>query len=91
MLDNPGFSLVASSLGSLLVIFGVLIAATLLVRRLRGSAWSQRNADQAQIKLIASRPLGGQNALLIVEAQGQRFLIGAGRNGMTSIGRLDTQ
>lgn len=82
-------SSIISSLASLIVIFGVLIGATFLVRRLRGTAWGQRAAAQTQIKLIASRPLGGQNTLVIAEAEGQRFLIGVSRGGIAAIGRLD--
>lgn len=80
---------VASSVTSLVVIFGVLIGATFLLRRLRGTTWGQRATAQTQINLIASRSLGGQNTLVIVQAEGSRFLIGVGRNGMTAIGRLD--
>jgi flagellar biogenesis protein FliO len=86
--DSTSLSLAASSLGSLAVIFAVLIGAALLLRRLRNTSFG-RAATVSPITLIATRPLGGQNALLIVEAQGQRFLIGTGRNFMTSLGRLD--
>jgi len=74
---------------SLIVIFGVLIGATFLLRRLRGTAWGQRTTAQTQIELIASRPLGGQNTLIIAEAEGHRFLIGVSRGGIAAIGRLD--
>jgi flagellar biogenesis protein FliO len=80
---------IISSLASLIVIFGVLIGATFLLRRLRGTAWGQRAVAQTQIKLIASRPLGGHNTLVIAEAEGQRFLIGVSRGGIAAIGRLD--
>jgi flagellar biogenesis protein FliO len=82
-------SSIISSLVSLSVIFGVLIGATFLLRRLRGTAWGQRATAQMQIKLIASRSLGGHNTLVIAEAEGQRFLIGIGRGGIAAIGRLD--
>jgi flagellar biogenesis protein FliO len=80
---------VISSFVSLVVIFGALIGATFLLRRLRGTAWGQRTTTQTQIKLIASRPLGGQNTLVIAQAEGQRFLIGVSRGGIAAIGRLD--
>jgi flagellar biogenesis protein FliO len=87
-LDSPSLSLAASSLGSLAVIFGVLIGATFLLRRLHGTTWGQRATAQNQIKLIASRSLGGRNTLVIAEAEGQRFLIGISRTGIAAIGRL---
>ncbi len=78
---------IASSIVSLLVIFGLLIAATIMLRRLRHTQWGQR-ASHSPIQITTTRPLGGQNALIIAEVEGQRFLIGLSRAGMTSIGRL---
>jgi flagellar biogenesis protein FliO len=88
-LGSSEIGLAASSLGSLGIIFLVLIGATLGVRRLRGTAWAQRATAQTAIKVISSRPLGGQNTLVIAEAEGQRFLIGVSRHGISAIGRLD--
>lgn len=88
-MDSSGIGIVASSLGSLGVIFVVLIGVTFGLRRLRGTAWGQRAAAQTHIKVIASRPLGGQNTLVIAEAEGQRFLIGVSRHGIAAIGRLN--
>ncbi len=84
----PGadLGLAASSLASLLVILGVLAAAAVLLRRFQAGASAKSTISP--ITLIAARPIGGQHRLLIVEADGQRFLIGASRNGLAALGRL---
>jgi flagellar biosynthetic protein FliO len=88
--DNPGLSLALSSVVSLIVILGALVGATYLARRLRNTGWGQRASTQNNvIKLIATRPLGPQSSLVIVEAEGKRFLVGISRTGMTAIGRVD--
>ncbi len=78
-----------SSAGSLIVIVALLAGAAVVLRRLRNTGWGQRAAAQNQIKLIASRAMGGQNTLVIAEAEGKRFLIGVSRAGISAIGRLD--
>ena len=89
-MDNPGLSLALSSVVSLIVIIGALGGATYLARRLRNTGWGQRASTQNNsIKLIATRPLGPQSSLVIVEAEGKRFLVGISRTGMTAIGRVD--
>jgi len=79
---------IASSIISLLVIFGLLIIVTILLHRFRNTAWGKR-AGASPITLVASRPLGGQHSLIIAEVAGERFLIGISRNSMTAIARLD--
>jgi flagellar biogenesis protein FliO len=90
-LDSTGIGLAASSLASLCVIFLALIAASFGIRRLRGMGLGKSARAETLIKLVASRPLGGQNTLVIAEAEGQRFLIGVSRQGIAAIGRLDGQ
>ncbi len=76
-----------SALVSLIGIFAVLTAAMLLARRLRNTSIGRKAAGA--ITVVAARSLGGHNTLVIAQAEGRRFLIGVGRNGMTAIGRLD--
>ena len=90
-MENPTLSLAASAIVSLLVIFVVLFGVGFLLRRLRAAPWDRRSAAASPIQLIASRPLGGQNTLIIVEAEGQRFLIAVSHAGMQAIGRLGGQ
>lgn len=89
-MDSSLFSSAVSSSAALLVILFLLAGAAFLLRRLRGSAWGQKlNTAAPPISVRASRPLGGQHSLIIAEAEGQRFLVGVSRNGMSVIGRLD--
>ncbi|GLR67539.1 hypothetical protein GCM10010909_22200 [Acidocella aquatica] len=87
-MDSSGLDLVASSLLSLSVLFGVLLGAMFLLRRLRATAWGRRNAGPSPIKIIASRAMGGQNTLVIAEVEGQRFLLGVSRGGIARIGQV---
>jgi flagellar biogenesis protein FliO len=88
-MDTASLSSAASSIAALLVILFVLAGAAFLLRRLRGTAWGQKLSATAQpISVLATRPLGGQHSLVIAEAEGQRFLIGISRGGITAIGRL---
>lgn len=77
---------ILSTLISLAGILAALAGAAWLARRLRGRLPS---AGASPIAIIATRPLGGQHALIIAEAGGQRFLLGLSRGGMTALGRLD--
>lgn len=86
-MQGMGFGQAASALVSLTVIFAVLTIAILVARRLRhASHW---RGAAATITVLGARSLGGQNTLVIAQAEGKRFLIGVSRSGMTAIGRLD--
>jgi len=90
-MDTTSLSSAASTIASLLVILFALAGAAFLARRFRGTAWGQKlNAATSPISLLATRSLGGQHSLAIAEADGQRFLIGISRTGITAIGRLDS-
>ena len=87
-MDSTSLSAAASTLASLLAILFVLAGAAFLLRRLRARLPGGAAKMQGTINIIASRPLGGQHSLIIAEAQGETFLIGVSREGMTAIGRL---
>jgi flagellar biogenesis protein FliO len=77
-----------SVLVSLIVILGFVFAGAILARRWRlGVPLRGRGAEPA-IRIVTARSIGWQASLQIVEAEGQRFLIGASRAGITAIGRL---
>ncbi len=76
----PGFD--AGSLVSLIVIFGALIGANIVVRRWRGRLPGRGGGG---IEVLGAKALGGQSALLLVEVQGARFLVGTGRAGVATI------
>ncbi len=76
----PGFD--AGSLVSLAVIFGALIGANIVVRRWRGRLPGRGGLG---IEVVGAKALGSQSALLLVEVQGARFLVGTGRGGVATI------
>jgi len=88
MAADPGLASLGSSLVSLTVILALLGGAAYAAKRLRIGAGTAK-AGGARIEILAARQIGWQCSLLIVEAEGRRFLIGAGRHGLTSIGALD--
>jgi flagellar biogenesis protein FliO len=83
-----GASDVLSVLVSLIVILGFILAAAYAARRWRIGAPLRARGGDARIRLITAQAIGWQSSLQIVEADGQRFLIGASRAGITAIGRL---
>jgi flagellar biogenesis protein FliO len=82
-----GASAILSTLLPLAVILGVLLVATYVARRVRGG-WGPRRAAGNAITIVATRPVGPGAALMIIEADGQRFLVSSGRQGITPIGAL---
>jgi flagellar biogenesis protein FliO len=88
MSSASGASAILSTLAPLAVILGLLMVAAYLARRLRNGRWGLRRAGANAITIVATRPVGPGAALMIVEAEGQRFLVGSGRHGMTPIGAL---
>jgi flagellar biogenesis protein FliO len=90
-----GMASLVSVCVSLFVILGGLAAFTLIVKKFRNgrfalAAGKWRAATPANpISIIATRHLGAQSSLLIVEAEGKRFLLAAGKQGVTIIGALD--
>jgi flagellar protein FliO/FliZ len=87
--NDPGIAGIGSILVSLAVILLLLAGAAYLARRFRNGAGLARMPTRSRIEIIGARQIGWQCSLMIVEAEGRRFLIGAGRNGLTSIGALD--
>jgi flagellar biogenesis protein FliO len=88
MSPMAGTSELISVVLSLAVILAVLLVAAYCARRWRIGSGTRGQAGSAAISIVAARPVGWQSSLQIVEADGQRFLIAAGRNGITGIGRL---
>ena len=86
---NLGASSLGSVVTSLAVILALLAVTGFVLRRLRGGVWPGA-AQRGRIEIVAARQIGWQSSLLIVEADGARFLVGAGRNGLTPIGPLTT-
>jgi flagellar biogenesis protein FliO len=83
-----GASAIVSTLVPLVVILGLLMAAAYVARRLRDGGWGPRRAGQNAITIVATRSVGPGASLMIIEAQSQRFLVSAGRQGISVIGAL---
>ncbi len=83
-----GASAILSTLLPLLVILGLLMVAAYVARRFRNGGWGLRRAGGNAITIVATRPVGPGAALMIVEAEGQRFLVSSGRQGIIPIGAL---
>jgi flagellar biogenesis protein FliO len=75
---------------SLAVILLLLALAAWAARRLRGRGFVLGQNRNTSIAIIATRLIGPQASLMIVEAEQQRFLVGTGRAGVTVITPLGT-
>jgi flagellar biogenesis protein FliO len=76
-------------LGPIAVIALFWLAALFAVKKCRFGINQRPESTREKIKIIATKPIGWQTSLLIVESEGHRFLLSAGRNGLTPIGSLD--
>jgi len=85
----PAAPSLAAMLGPLAVIALFWLAALYLVKKFRNRINLRPDATRSVIKIIAAKPIAWQSSLLIVEAEGHRFLIAACRAGLTPIGKLD--
>jgi len=65
------------------------LAALYLTKKFRNRINLRPDSTRSAIKIIAIKPIAWQSSLLIVEAEGQRFLLAASRNGLTPIFPLD--
>jgi flagellar protein FliO/FliZ len=89
MSSGFGASAILSTLVPLAVILGLLMLAAYVARRLRNGGWGLHRATASAITIVATRPVGPGAALMIIEADGRRFLVSSGRQGITPIGALD--
>jgi flagellar biogenesis protein FliO len=87
--QNFSFATVLTTLLPLAVILACLMAVAYFGRRIRSGRFGLSPAQPSAINIIATRSFGGQSSLLIVEAEGRRFLVSAGRQGIRPIGSLD--
>lgn len=92
-MDTENISAAASAFSSLLIILGLLAVAAFLARRFRGRVSGLRAGGMPSgnmpVSILSSRSLGGQHNLVVAHANGQHFLLGVSRNGITLISRLD--
>jgi len=97
MVPELGVSSLISVCVSLFVILGGLAVFTLIVKKFRNgrfamvaAKWGGGGAAAPNlINIIATRHLGAQASLLVVEADGKRFLLATGKHGVSTVGVLD--
>ncbi len=71
----------------LLGVMAVLLVMVKVIRYLQGRTGV--GAGQAGgVRVVASRAIGWQCAVVVVEAGDEQFVLGLHRNGMTRLGRL---
>ena len=70
-------------LGALLVVGGLLAALPFVARRLTSAT-----KGRGSIEIVESRPLAGRKALLIVEVDGRRMLLGSTEAGLSLLTEL---
>ena len=88
-MDTETISGAASTIASLLILLGLLAALAFLGRRFKGRFPGSKTGGNMPVSILSSRALGGQHSLVVAEADGQRFLLGISRGGISLITRLD--
>ena len=83
-LPAPGGGEIAGFIGSLLVVIGSILAFGWLYARFRPGM----NQSSESIRLVAMRPIGPKERLLVVEVAGEQLLIGVSANGMRTLHAL---
>ena len=79
--QNFGLATLLTTLLPLAVILACLMAVAYFGRRIKSGRFGRVTAPQSDIAIIATRSFGPQSSLLIIEAEGHRFLVSAGRHG----------
>lgn len=83
-------SAASSTILSLLIILGLLVICAYFAKRfLRYQNGNKKASGTMLISILCSRSLGAQQNLVVAEANGQIFLLGVSRNGITLISRLE--
>ncbi len=83
-LPTPGSGEIVGFIGSLLVVIGSILAFGWLYSRFRPGM----NQSSELIRLVAMRPIGPKEKLLVVEVAGEQLLVGVSANGMRTLHTL---
>ncbi|MCB8874899.1 flagellar biosynthetic protein FliO [Acidisoma silvae] len=70
------------------VVLALLVVAALLARRFRQQRMP--GCDNAAIEILASRRLGLQVSLLLVQVDGRKFLLAATRSGIVPLAPVES-
>ena len=83
-LPTPGGGEIAGFIGSLLVVIASILAFGWLYARFRPGM----NQSSELIRLVAMRPVGPKERLLVVEVAGEQLLVGVSASGMRTLHTL---
>jgi len=83
-LPTPGGGEIVGFIGSLLVVIGSILAFGWIYARFRPGM----NQSSELIRLVAMRPIGPKERLLVVEIAGEQLLVGVSANGMRTLHTL---
>lgn len=88
-MDTETISAATSIIVSLLIILGLLVVCAFLAKRVRLRLGGDKAAGGMRISILSTRSLGLQQSLVVAEANGEYFLLGVCKGGITLISRLD--
>jgi len=88
-MGDAAHPLIAMFIG-LLGVMAVLVVMVTVIRYLQGRTAVAAGRGEG-LRVIASRTVGWQCAVVVVEAGEEQFVLGLHRNGMTRLGRLRTR
>lgn len=89
-MDTETISAAVSVIISLLVILGLLVGCAFLAKRFRNRLGIDKAAGAMKISILSTRSLGVQQSLVVAEANGECFLLGVCKGGVTLISRLNS-
>ena len=89
-MDTETVSASVSVIISLLVILGLLAGFAFFVKRFRNRLGIDKVAGGMKISVLSTRSLGIQQSLVVAEANGEYFLLGVCKGGITLISRLNS-
>jgi len=82
---EPALTTMANMLGGLIIVLAVIFLLAYLVRRLKLVP-----SNQGVLKTLAVTPLGQREKMVLVEVDGQQYLLGVTSAQVTLIDKLDT-
>ena len=89
--ERPGAgALVVRTLGALLLIVGLIVAAGWALRRIGGGRFGAKIEGAPQLSVLTSVALGDRRSLAVVRFQGRTLLVGSTQQGITLLAEDDT-
>lgn len=89
-MDTETMSAAVSVTVSLLVILGLLVGLAFVAKRFRGRLGVDKALASMKISVLSTRSLGLQQSLVVAETNGEYFLLGVCKGGITLISRLNS-